>query len=51
MHLTLKNHFEIESTKTLTTKEFGDLVERIIRWSAIDLNVVIPDPKSLPSLS
>lgn len=47
MHLTLKNHFEIESTKTLTTKEFGDLVERVIRWSAIDLNVVIPDPKTL----
>lgn len=51
MHSTLKNHFNVESTKTLTTKEFAKLIEQIIRWSAIDLGIVIPDPKSLPSLS
>jgi len=51
MHSTLKNHFNIESTKTLSTKEFSKLIEQIIRWSAIDLGIVIPDPKSLPSLS
>lgn len=51
MHSTLKNHFNIESTKTLSTKEFSKLIEQIIRWSAIDLGIVIPDPKSLPSFS
>jgi len=45
MHKTMKNHFDIESTKTLTTKEFADLIERIIRWSAMELNIVIHDPK------
>ena len=45
MHTTIKNHFDIESTKTLTTKEFADLIERIIRWSAMELNIVIHDPK------
>jgi hypothetical protein len=51
MHSTLKNHFNVESTKTLSTKEFSKLIEQIIRWSAIDLGIVIPDPKSLPSFS
>ena len=45
MHKILKNHFEIESTKILSTKEFADLIERIIRWSAMELNIVIHDPK------
>ncbi|MBT7339318.1 MAG: hypothetical protein HN802_06510 [Candidatus Jacksonbacteria bacterium] len=45
MHLTIKNHFNIESTKELEKKEFGEFVERLIRWSAIELGVVIPDPR------
>ena len=44
MHNTIKNHFEIQSTKTLSTKEFSKFVEKLIRWSAIELNIVIPDP-------
>ena len=47
MHQTIKNHFDIESTKTLSTKEFAKFIERLIRWSAVDLNIVIPDPKTL----
>jgi len=47
MHQAIKDHFEIQSTKTLTTKEFSKLIERIIRWSAIDLGIVIPDTKTL----
>tara|TARA_R110000823_G_scaffold204737_5_gene335771 strand:- start:3343 stop:3696 length:354 start_codon:yes stop_codon:yes gene_type:complete len=47
MHGAIKDHFEITSTKILTTKEFSKLVERIIRWSAIDLGIVIPDTKTL----
>jgi hypothetical protein len=51
MHSTIKNHFEIESThfeiestKTLSTKEFASFIERLVRWSAIELNIIIPDP-------
>ena len=44
MHETIKNHFDIESTKTLSTKEFASFIERLVRWSAIELNIVIPDP-------
>jgi len=44
MHNTIKNHFEIESTKTLSPKEFATFIERLVRWSAIELNIVIPDP-------
>lgn len=47
MHQAIKTHFHIQSTKSLTTKEFSLYIERIIRWSAIDLHIVIPDPKTL----
>jgi|TARA_B100000073_G_C23706977_1_gene562673 hypothetical protein len=47
MHDAIKEHFNINSTKVLTTKEFAKLIERIIRWSAIDLGIVIPDSKTL----
>ena len=47
MHSTIKNHFNIDSTKTLSTKEFSVFIERLIRWSAVDMNIVIPDPKTL----
>ncbi len=44
MHSTIKNHFEIDSTKTLSSKEFSQFIEKLIRWSAIELDIVIPDP-------
>ena len=44
MHETIKNHIDIESTTTLSTKEFASFIERLVRWSAIELNIVIPDP-------
>ena len=47
MHATIKNHFNVNSTKTLSTKEFSVFIERLIRWSAVELNIVIPDPKTL----
>ena len=47
MHTTIKNHFEIQSTKILSTKEFGDFIEKLIRWSAIELGIVIPDPNTM----
>ena len=47
MHSTIKTHFNVESTKVLSTKEFAQFIERIIRWCAVDLNIVIPDTKTL----
>ena len=47
MHSTIKAHFNVQSTKTLSTKEFATFIERIIRWCAVDLNIVIPDTKTL----
>ena len=47
MHSTIKAHFNVKSTKILSTKEFAQFIERIIRWCAIDLNIVIPDTKTL----
>tara|TARA_R110000787_G_scaffold8122_2_gene27134 strand:- start:691 stop:1005 length:315 start_codon:yes stop_codon:yes gene_type:complete len=44
MHKTIKDHFNIDSTKHLERKEFSDFIERLIRWSAIELSIVIPDP-------
>ena len=44
MHLAIKTQFNIKSTKELEKKEFSDFIERLIRWSAIELNVVVPDP-------
>jgi len=51
MHQAIKDHFNIDSTKVLTTKEFSQFIERIIRWAAIDLNIVIPDVKTLLQFS
>ena len=47
MHGAIKDHFDIQTTKTLTTKEFSQFIERIIMWSAKDLSIVIPDTKTL----
>ena len=45
MHRILKNHFKVESTTKLNVYEFQDYIDRIIRWSAIDFNIVIPEPE------
>lgn len=34
----------VRSTTKLTTEEFNDYIDRIIRWAAIEFRVVIPDP-------
>lgn len=44
MHKTIKDHFGIQSTKLMEQKEFSNFLEELIRWCAIELNVVIPDP-------
>ena len=48
MHKALKLYFRIKSTKTLSQDDFQDYIDKIIRWAAMDLGVVIRDPTRLP---
>ena len=34
----------VKSTTKLSTVEFNDYIDEIVRWAAIDLGVVLPDP-------
>ncbi|TAK57855.1 MAG: hypothetical protein EPO24_09310 [Bacteroidetes bacterium] len=34
----------IRSTRKLTTVEFNDYIDKVIRWAAKEFNVVLPDP-------
>ena len=47
MHELLKVQFGIDSTKNLEVAEFARFIEEIIRWSAIEFSIAIPDPKTL----
>jgi len=47
MHELLKVEFDIQSTKDLEVAEFAKFIEEIIRWSAIEFSIAIPDPKTL----
>ena len=47
MHHLLKIQFDIDSTKSLEVPEFAKFIEEIIRWSAIEFSISIPDPKTL----
>lgn len=44
MHQTLKNHFDMPSTKELTSEEFTEYIDNIIRWAASEMGIVLPDP-------
>tara|TARA_R110002020_G_scaffold460698_1_gene679320 strand:- start:144 stop:500 length:357 start_codon:yes stop_codon:yes gene_type:complete len=45
MHETLKEKYDIESTKQLAMEEFTDLIETIKRWAVIDMGIVLPNAK------
>jgi hypothetical protein len=56
MHQALKQKFlgieakplpTTKSTASLTTLEFIEYTDQIIRWSSQELNIVIPDPNSV----
>ena len=34
----------VKSTTKLSTKEFGEYVDRVIRWAATEHSVYVPDP-------
>lgn len=37
----------VRSTKKLSTTEFNEYIEKIIRWAALEFQVVIPDPSDV----
>ena len=44
MHQTLKHHFDMPSTKELTSEEFTEYLDNIIRWASTEMGIVLPDP-------
>jgi hypothetical protein len=45
MHDTIKQKYDIESTKQLAMEEFTELLEQIKRWAVIDMGIVLPNAK------
>ena len=45
MHETIKEKYDVESTKQLDMKEFTELIETIKRWAVIDMGIVLPNAK------
>ena len=39
------NPLTVKSTTKMDTAEFTEFVESVVRWAAIDFQVVIPDPE------
>jgi hypothetical protein len=46
-HDAIKEKFSIKSTARMKVDEFSRFLEGVIRWSAQDLGVPIPDPKNI----
>lgn len=44
MHVIIKKHFNISSTKDLTQDEFSDFLDRLIRWAA-QFGFPVKDPR------
>ena len=45
MHDTIKQKYDIESTKQLSKEEFTELLEQIKRWAVMDMGIVLPNAK------
>ena len=45
MHKTMKERYQIQSTKELSKPEFTELIEAIKRWASIDMGIVLPNAK------
>ena len=45
MHETIKEKYDIESTKQLSMEEFTELIETIKRWAVIDMGIVLPNAR------
>ena len=45
MHETIKEKYNIGSTKQLSVEEFTELIEIIKRWAVIDMGIVLPNAR------
>ena len=45
MHETIKEKYNIGSTKQLSVEEFTELIEQIKRWAVIDMGIVLPNAR------
>ena len=45
MHDTIKQKYDIGSTKQLSVDEFTELIEIIKRWAVIDMGIVLPNAR------
>jgi hypothetical protein len=45
MHETIKDKYDIGSTKQLSVEEFTELIEMIKRWAVIDMGIVLPNAR------
>ena len=45
MHETIKEKYDIGSTKQLSVEEFTELIEAIKRWAVIDMGIVLPNAR------
>ena len=45
MHETIKDKYDIDSTKQLSVDEFTEFIEIIKRWAVIDMGIVLPNAR------
>ena len=45
MHETIKQKYDIGSTKQLSVDEFTELIEIIKRWAVMDMGIVLPNAR------
>ena len=45
MHETIKEKYDIGSTKQLSVDEFTELIEIIKRWAVMDMGIVLPNAR------
>ena len=45
MHETIKEKYNIGSTKQLSVDEFTELIEMIKRWASMDMGIVLPNAR------
>ena len=45
MHKAIKEKYQISSTRQLSKPEFTELIEKLKRWAAIDMGIVLPNSR------
>ena len=45
MHKVIKEKYQISSTRQLSKPEFTELIEKLKRWAAIDMGIVLPNSR------